>query len=368
MNIKFDSKENEVLLNPRMTKTDQAKWMHHLAQVPNLESHVWISTSGSSGAPKWAALSKQALLTSAKAVNQHLSITSNDRWLNPLPTFHVGGLGIIVRASLSKSRLFTYHDHWHPATFQNALISTEATLTSLVPTQVYDLVAAKLTAPKTLRGCIVGGGALTPSLQTSAKELGWPLLPSYGLTECCSQVATALEGNSNLKILPHVQCRIGKNCRLSVKSDSLLTLYAVETEAGIEFLDPKVDGWFETEDKAEIVDDFLHIHGRESHFIKIGGESVNLSRLRALLEEQCLKLKGKINAALIAVPDERLGHVIHLTLDQESESAELIHAFNSIIMPYERIRHTHVVTNIPLTGIGKIDYNELQRLVGCAST
>ena len=38
---------------------------------------------------------------------------------------------------------------------------------------------------------MTGGGALDPSLYKQARDLGWPLLPSYGLTECGSQVATA---------------------------------------------------------------------------------------------------------------------------------------------------------------------------------
>ncbi|RYD33092.1 MAG: long-chain fatty acid--CoA ligase, partial [Verrucomicrobiaceae bacterium] len=37
--------------------------------VPELEGHVLFETSGSSGNPKWVALSKRALLVSAAAVN-----------------------------------------------------------------------------------------------------------------------------------------------------------------------------------------------------------------------------------------------------------------------------------------------------------
>lgn len=365
MNVKFESTENEILLNPRMAKAVQTKWINHLAKAPSLSGHVWISTSGSSGCPKWAALSKHALLVSAAAVNRHLNISSEDRWLNPLPLFHVGGLGILARAYLSQSRLFTFQETWDPILFTQALETTEATLTSLVPTQIYDIITHKLMAPKSLRGCFVGGGALNPTLYEAAKKLGWPLLISYGLTECSSQVATSLPECNALKILSHVQCRIAPSGRLEIKSDALLTLYAAEKEAEVEFYDPKVNGWFETEDRAEIHDNSLRILGREAHFIKIGGESVNLNRLRTLLEEQSFRLGSQTNAALIAIPDERLGHVIHLALEEEALISRLVDAFNAQTLPYERIRKTHLISKIPLTAVGKIDYTELTRTIEC---
>src|SRR5207253_1068669 len=80
---------------------------------------------------------------------------------------------------------------WNPARTVKKWKDRKVTLTSLVPTQVFDLVSANLTAPKNLRAAVIGGGALDPSLYLKARELGWALLPSYGLTECASQVATA---------------------------------------------------------------------------------------------------------------------------------------------------------------------------------
>ncbi len=65
------------------------------------------------------------------------------------------------------------------------------TLTSLVPTQVHDLVQCALACPPSLRAVVVGGAELDPVLGERARELGWPVLQSYGMTEAASQVATA---------------------------------------------------------------------------------------------------------------------------------------------------------------------------------
>ena len=62
---------------------------------------------------------------------------------------------------------------------------------SLVPAQVLDLVRAGLRPPPVLRAIVVGGGAISAELYRDARALGWPVLPSYGMTECCSQIATA---------------------------------------------------------------------------------------------------------------------------------------------------------------------------------
>ena len=43
-----------------------------------------------------------------------------------------------------------------------------------------------------------GGGAVSDELYRDARALGWRVLPSYGMTECCSQVATALSDSPEL--------------------------------------------------------------------------------------------------------------------------------------------------------------------------
>ena len=64
------------------------------------------------------------------------------------------------------------------------------THTSLVPTQVHDLVKADLRAPETLKAIVVGGGHLDAATGRLARTLGWPVLASYGMTEAASQIAT----------------------------------------------------------------------------------------------------------------------------------------------------------------------------------
>ena len=89
MNLNWNSEKSELLL--------PLHWENKLtlSDLPNLSGHVWLSTSGSSMAPKLVALSKQALLNSAKSVNQWLQVTAQDVWVNVLPCYHVGGLSVV---------------------------------------------------------------------------------------------------------------------------------------------------------------------------------------------------------------------------------------------------------------------------------
>lgn len=366
--IDFESEATELLLNPRLPPEERERLTRIVRDLPPLQAHVWVTTSGSSGGLKLVALSKSALLASAASVNRHLEARRRDVWLSPLPDFHVGGLGIRARALLTTSAVVKL-DRWSVQAFADLAEEEDVTLSSLVPAQVMDLVGSGLHAPRSLRAIVVGGGALDPRLYRDARKLGWPLLPSYGLTEACSQVATASLASladasfPELEVLPHLEVRITEE-RLALRGASLLTGYGLEENEVARFTDPKVDGWFLSEDAAEIEESggraTLRPLGRSSDFIKIGGESSSLARLQEIAEGAARALGG--DAAVIAVPDERLGSVIHLAVSHGRIAEEIRQVFDAKVLPFERARALHVLT-IPRSPLGKLQREELRRRI-----
>lgn len=340
--IDWTSTESHVLLNPRMPAEDRARLRSYVTDLPE---HIWLATSGTTGALKLTALSKEAMLASAAAVNRHLQSAGSDVWCCVLPEFHVGGLGIFARAFLSGARVTRMQ--WDAREFA---ADCEMTLASLVPAQVSDLVRSQVRAPANLRATVVGGGALSQSLYGDARALGWPVLPSYGMTETCSQVATATLESPELVLLDHVEARSERDGRLALRGESLLSGYG--TEHG--FVDPKIDGWFLTEDLGSVDGNFLRVEGRRGDFVKIGGESVDLARL-----DEILGAISGLHAAVIAVPDERLGQVIHLAVDASADADKVASAFNARVHPFERARAVHRVVEIPRSPLGKLMRNEL---------
>lgn len=327
--IDWTSAESHVLLNPRMPAEERAALER---AVPPMPGHVFVATSGSSGEMKLVALSKGAILASAAAVNERLEARPDDVWCCVLPAFHVGGLGIHARAHLTGARVLSMS--WDPAAFA----ATEATLASLVPAQVHDLVRAALRPPPTLNVILVGGGVFDPELQQQARALGWPVLASYGMSECASTVA--VEG----VLLPHLEARAEEDGRLAFRGASLLSGYVYPDGR---FTDPKVGGWLVTDDLGEVDGRRVRVDGRVGEVVKVGGETVNLARLDRILRE----IAGDA-AAIVAVPDERLGAVIHLA--STVEAAAIVEAFNERALPFERIRQVHRVAAIPRSPLGKL--------------
>jgi O-succinylbenzoic acid--CoA ligase len=337
VDIDWLSAASHVLLNPRMPSNERQRLESMVIDLPR---HLWLATSGTTGSLKLTALSKEAMLASAAAVNRHLQSNAQDVWCCVLPTFHVGGLGIYARAFLSGARVVqAVWDEYQFAAMR------EVTLASLVPAQVSDLVNAKLQAPRALRGIVVGGGAMSVDLYNAARELGWPVLPSYGMTETCSQVATATTESPELLLLDHIAARTEDDGRLGFRGPSLLSGYA--TEHG--FVDPKQNGWFSTEDLGKVSGRTLIVEGRRGEFIKIGGESVDLSRLDAILAS----IAG-LDAAIVAVPDPRLGHAIHVAVVHSVDARAVGAAYDAGVHPFERARQVHRVAEIPRSPLGKL--------------
>lgn len=363
--VDWESQRSYVFPNPSSPLGSELKELENL-----LESHIWISTSGTTQKRKWVGLSKKAMLSSASAVNRHLKASAADSWLNPLPLFHVGGLGILARAYLTRTAVQGLNG-WDVIKFLQSLEVHKNSLTSLVPTQVFDLVSGHCRCPASLRAVVVGGGALTSELYLSARALGWPLLPSYGLSECASQVATAslesLEScRPKLKILDHVQSEVEEGGRFKIKSPALFTAYADWNGSRWELTDPKIDDWFATEDRVRLQDEELVPLGRITDDVKVLGELVNLSALNFVVE----KIKNESgftgDVHLLAHKDDRMGSQIDLvTAGMDFKSAEVIKGlFNARVLPFERSTNVYVLRELPKSELGKIQRATLLELLG----
>jgi O-succinylbenzoic acid--CoA ligase len=354
-------------------------------------AHIGLTTSGSSGAaPKIVALTYDAILANAASANRWINSTAEDVWLRALPEFHIGGLAIAARASLTGATVIdSSSDKWSVASFLTEVASSRATVISLVPTQVYDLVLyfeqTGQRAPSSVRAVIVGGGRLDAQLLARARAAGWPCLVSYGMTECCSQVATARTADdARLFALDHANVRIAENGRIEIQSDALLTGYVRPSSHELfEHNDPKREGWFATEDFGALESDgSLSVLGRSSEFVKISGENVSLVRLEqkfAAVRDQIFQShshvsfqpvkqndgRDKFDFALFAVDDDRLGAKIAVLTN--AQTLELhqrcIEEFNQSVMPFERARLNLRVAEIPRSPLGKLLLAEARALI-----
>jgi O-succinylbenzoic acid--CoA ligase len=310
--------------------------------------HRFFRTSGSSGEKKWVALSEEALEWSARSVIEALEITSKDVLGLALPEIHVGGYGLVLRAEVSGATLVRFEGRWNAESFATWCGESGVTVSSLVPTQVHDLISADQPCPSTMRLVVVGGGALNVELAAQARALGWPVVPSYGMTETCSQVATG----DGLPLLPGWEAKI-VNGRLALKGGGLLT--AIIRWKGDDFFaeDPKVDGWYISNDRCELTERGLRFLGRADRLVKILGELVNLEELESFWHR-----KLGCEVALITRSDERRG--VNLFLFYEGSEVDVAE-WNASLPGPERIAGAISVDRLPRSDLGKIDRSVLSK-------
>ncbi len=331
--------------------------------VDELEGHVLFQTSGSSGTPKWIALSKPALQLSAASVNRHLKVDESACWGLTLPLHHVGGFGVVARAYEAACRLAVYTGKWEPARFAEWCTASNVTHVSLVPTQVFDLVQASLKAPSSLRVIVVGGGRLEEDVGRSARALGWPVLASYGMTETCSQVATQspelLDSPYQLSPLPALDIWKVSNeedGRLLVAGPALFSGSAVIL-AGVQTWVPRTSEWHATGDRVRVDGRELVPQGRMDSVVKVLGELVDPEAIER--ELMCLS-GGELKAgtfAVVALPDERAEHRLVPIFEESVPPPLMIRILTTYAASapgFRRLSDPMLVRTLPRSDLGKI--------------
>lgn len=326
-----------------------------------------FQTSGSEGEPKWVALTKEKLLASARAVNAHYDITGRDHWLLALPTHHVGGFGIVARAFLSGSPVTRLQGKWDAAAFVCRCAEVGATLASLVPAQVFDLVAAKLKAPKSMRVVLVGGGALSPEIEASALQLGWPVRRTYGMTETVSQVASQRMADGEMEVLPIWSLSTDDEGVLSVRGKALAAGYASH-ESGKWHWEPiSTETGLRTRDRVSLHCDsgrsFLRFIGRETGMVKILGELVSLGPIQQRIDDLRLKFGFTHgDAAVCDVPDPRKESRLVLAVSglTPKQASQLQKGLNDSLRPLERVDDVCRLDAIPRGDLSKVRLQELR--------
>ena len=350
--------------------TVMGEWKGGLPDFPEMGGCVLFQTSGSSGEPKWIVLSKRALHHSARTVNQWLEVDSESVWGLALPLRHVGGFGVVARAQAAACGIEEFSGKWNPAAFSEWLGEKKITHLSLVPTQLHDLLSAGLRGATSLKAVVIGGGRLDENAGQAARDLGWPVLASYGMTEACSQIATQRPSllqlpfaEAPLEILPGWETAVSEEGLLLLKGDSLFSGTVIEEYGAWKYL-PRESEWFETKDRAELADGTLVLRGRADSLVKILGELVDIESVEKRFIEFCGEKICVGKFAIVAVPDARREHVLIAVFEKGVEEAEeLFTVFQEKAPGLERCARIVVLEKFPRSSLGKLMRGELSALI-----
>ena len=345
-----------------------------------------FSTSGtSSGIPRWVVHSEKTLLANAAVVRKNFGLQSQDRLLLSLPLYHVGGFGILARAHLADSTLEVlgapegrglgilhpeYRPKWNAKMFVEEIISKKISWTSLVPTQVFDVVSLGVKAPASLKGIWVGGDRLENSIFRRGLQLGWPLLKTYGMTETGSMFAGLT--------LDHISRFLGSTDNsefedLCERGLPLFEGWSLEEKSAGKFL-IQGPGLFESYLGEEKLTQFcgpdlleldskgsVKIKGRGSEVVKILGEFVNLADLEFKISKAFPSLTGKF--CILDSQDSRRGRSLNFYFEKNKVAEDELSALKAWttqnFSAWETLSSFVAIETMPRNEMGKIQKNQL---------
>jgi len=277
-----------------------------------------IYTSGTTARPRGAILTHGNFFWSAMASALHLGALPQDRWLACMPLFHVGGLSIVLRGVLYGCASVLQR-RFDASAVNSALDEEGISLVSLAPVMLERLldVRGDRPAPPSLRCVLLGGGPAAPALVERAAKLGFPVAPTYGLTEAASQVAThpphigASPVDAPLRPLPATQLRVvdeqGNDVpadvagQILVRGPSVMAGYWRRPDASAEALR---GGWLHTGDVGTLDErGFLRVLDRRSDLIVSGAENVYPAEVESALREH----EDVLEVGVAGIPDPEFG-------------------------------------------------------------
>lgn len=284
---------------------------------------TYLSTSGSSSIPKIACHSIGNHYYSALGSNAHLPLQPGDRWLLSLPLYHVSGIAILFRCFLAGATVVLPSDKAHAP---QTLIQTEATHLSFVPTQLHRLLEMAsplelITLERQLKGILLGGAAITPTLYHNAVHHGLPLFPSYGMTEMSSQICTQFDPGFSLgHPLPYREITLDADQEIHVRGKTLFQGYLSDNQTYDRPLDHQ--GYFATGDLGFYSPkQGLLIQGRKDRLFISGGENIQPEEI----ENHLRRIEGMINVRIEPIEDQEFGKrpVAYIQTDKPFRDEEL---------------------------------------------
>jgi O-succinylbenzoic acid--CoA ligase len=300
-------------------------------QVAN-EVALVVNTSGSTGDSKSVVLSSAALIASANASHKYLGATPGDSWSLLLPTTHIAGLNVIVRATALGSRVIDNRNT------ENYL---DADFVSIVPTQLYKALTSDskllehLTAAEAV---LVGGAPLSDKLKKEAASKHVKIITTYGMTEMSGGCVY------NQKPLEGVDVKISDAGLIQLSGPMIASGYLLANGELEKFAD---SDWFDTTDLGEITNGMLKVLGRVDDVIISGGEKISLSGVEEIIRQ----ILPKMDLITFAMADDLWGEKLCLASTSLIDLDDLRTSLNSILTPKE----IFLFEEIPTTMLGKPD-------------
>ena len=291
---------------------------------------VVIPTSGSTGSAKEVALSADGLFASAAASHAYLGARIGERWSLQLPTNHIAGVNVLVRA----------------LALETSISEGDFEYTSIVPTQLFRALQERgplLVALQNAKAVLVGGAATSTELLARARESGINGVTTYGMSEMSGGCVY------NNDPLPGVEVEIRESGAVALRGPMQATQYL---SSPLKLADEA--GWFLTSDAGYLQDGKLYITGRLDDQIISGGEKISLGTI-----DNFLNGTDDLIFMSCAINDPEWGEQLCLASSQEIDQSAISQALRDKFGNHSVPKLFLSGIELPLTSLGKPDRRTL---------
>lgn len=336
-------------------------------------------TSGTTGTPKGAVFTQDALTFTAINSNNVWNMRGRDHVLTYLPMFHVGGLLIHTLPAFHIGASVTIHEEFNPTSVLDEIGAKGVSLILAPPVFSRALTSHPNWATTNLTSlrCVgIGSTFVPPEVMQPWFDRGVPTQQNYGLTEGVPVLASPWEHarrksrSAGTSVL-YTQARVmndrlervppGEPGEIMLRGRSLFSGYWRNSEATDAAF---VDGWFRTGDVGYTDDEgYFYIVDRIKNIVIVGSSNVYPADLESVLDES----PAILEAAVVGCPDAETGEAlvacVKLREPGTLDEAAVHSLFVGRLAQYQQPKHVLFVDEFPRTSLGKIQKVELARWV-----
>ncbi|PAE15079.1 o-succinylbenzoate--CoA ligase [Virgibacillus sp. 7505] len=336
-----------------------------------------IYTSGTTGNPKGVEHTYGNHWWSAIGSALNLGLTQGDKWLSPLPMFHVGGLSTIFKSAIYGMPLYVT-ESFDEKVVQTAIMERGVTIVSVVTVMLQRLLRLQeedgVTYPEKFRCMLLGGGPAPLHLLEESKTRDIPVFQSYGMTETASQIVTLSPEDSIRKLGSAGKALVPAQLRIMTESG-----FAKPEEPGeIQVKGPMItkgyyrnpdatdgafrEGWLATGDIGYTdKEGYLYVLDRRKDLIISGGENIYPAEVEGVLTSH----PSIKEAAVIGKADTNWGAVpvAFLVKSAEVSTDELQAYCQEKLARYKIPKYWHFVEELPRNASNKLMRYKLQHLL-----
>ncbi|WP_439883247.1 AMP-binding protein [Pontibacter sp. MBLB2868] len=342
---------NSIPLNGYETKTLEfcRNWLNGVQEFP-------IQTSGSTGIPKTIQLTRQQMEHSARRTIKLLGLQQGDCTLVCLNTEYIAGMMMLVRGFLAELQMIIVEPIGNPLTLVDR--NEKIDFASFVPMQLHTILhelPEALPQLNGMKGILVGGAPVNPTLQRELQRIKAPVFHTYGMTETASHIAlrrlNGLEAAEYYQVLDHIKVGLDKRGCLTIKGDVTNNELLVTNDI-VELLTPKQFRWL----------------GRIDNTINSGGVKVQVEKVELAVAEAFVELPDSPRFFIAAQPDEVLGEKVVLILEGNPLAAEvetqLLTKLKGMLRKFEVPREVYYSQAFSETATGKISRQRTMQKLG----